>query len=337
MKTLYSYKDIVLTPDYSEVRSRSDLDVGVHFLGRKFKSVAMPANMMCTIDFDMAVNLSEDEYFYVLHRFYTRSRVLDWIRRNQELRTISISVGVKTDDYHFIDEIVNSGLRVDYITIDIAFGHSILMRQMLEYIKIVLPDVKVIAGNISTRKAANALKAWGADAVKIGLSMGKSCTTYNCTGVGSPMFSAVYEAYNNRDINDDPYRNNDVLNIPIIADGQVREVGDICKALVAGATMVMIGSEFAKCEDSPAKDVKRLEDPTAGIYSYHKEFFGSASKKTKGHSDHIEGTTVLLPMRSETYAEYFDLINEGVSSCMSYAGVKDTEHMTLMAFSHHLN
>ena len=76
------------------------------------------------------------------------------------------------------------------------------------------------------------LKSWGADAVKVGLSMGKSCTTYNCTGVGTPMFSTV--------------ANLSYLNVPVIADGQIREVGDVCKALVAGADMVMIGSEFAK-------------------------------------------------------------------------------------------
>ena len=271
MNTAYSYDNIVLTPKYSEIKSRSKLDASVEFLGKKFKSVAIPANMKCTIDFKKAQELSEAEYFYVLHRFYDYDDIYDWVKDNQDLKTISISVGVNEKDYELVNDLFVNKLRVDYITIDVAHGHHILVKEMIEHIKnhSFKNDAKIIAGNIGTTYAAMDLKSWGADAVKVGLSMGKSCTTYNCTGVGTPMFSTV--------------ANLSYLNVPVIADGQIREVGDVCKALVAGADMVMIGSEFAKCKDSPAKTVENK-----------KEFYGSASSTNKGHDGYVEGKTVYL-------------------------------------------
>ncbi len=147
--------------------------------------------------------------------------------------------------------------------------------------------------------------------------MGKSCTTYNCTGVGTPMFSAVYHMCH------DDEETYEAPRIPIIADGQVREVGDICKALVAGATMVMVGSEFAKCSDSPAETIDNC-----------KVFFGSASSFNKGSDSYVEGQKVLLEQRSETYIKYLKRINEGVQSCMSYAGVDNLNGLKDMRFGY---
>jgi GMP reductase len=310
MNKAYSYDNIVLTPKYSEVRSRSNLDTSVDFLGKKFKSVAMPANMKCTIDFTKAEELSEAGYFYVLHRFYDYDHIYDWVKNNQDLKTISISIGVNEKDYELVNDLFVNKLRVDYITIDVAHGHHVLVKEMIEHIKNhnFKNDAKIIAGNIGTTYAARDLKSWGADAVKVGLSMGKSCTTYNCTGVGTPMFSTV--------------ANLSYLNIPVIADGQIREVGDICKALVAGGDMVMIGSEFAKCSDSPAKTVENK-----------KEFYGSASSTNKGHDGYVEGKTVYLEMRDESYEQYLNRINQGIQSCMSYAGVDNIDKLHLMEYS----
>ena len=321
----YSYKDIVLQPAYSEVESRSSLDVSVEFLGKTFESVAIPANMKCTINFKKARELSEAGYFYVLHRFYDYEDILDWMIKNQEIETISISIGVNKKDYDFIDKIIEKDVGVDFITIDVAHGHHILVKKMITYIRDKL-KVKLIAGNVGTYEAAQDLYEWGADAVKIGLSMGKSCTTYNCTGVGTPMFSAVENIAEGK-----AFEGGD--SIPIIADGQIREVGDVCKALVAGANMVMIGSEFAKCEDSPA-DI--IGGPAMGNID-KKVFYGSASSTNKGHDGYVEGQTVYMDMRNETYIQYFERINQGIQSCMSYAGIDDITSLINMEYQIHTN
>jgi GMP reductase len=87
---MYSYKDIVLQPEYSEVISRKNVNCKPVFLGKEFNSVAMPANMKCTIDFNKAIDLSEKGYFYILHRFYNFIEIIDWLVCNQDLPTISI-------------------------------------------------------------------------------------------------------------------------------------------------------------------------------------------------------------------------------------------------------
>tara|TARA_R110000868_G_scaffold81071_7_gene229791 strand:+ start:88 stop:1107 length:1020 start_codon:yes stop_codon:yes gene_type:complete len=338
MNTAYSYKDIVLHPSYSEIRSRSSLDASVEFLGKTFKSAAIPANMKCTINFKKAKELSEAGYFYVLHRFYDYEDILDWMVENKDMKTISISVGVNTKDRDFIDRIVEKKVNVDFITIDVAHGHHVLVKNMITYINNKL-KVNIIAGNVGTYQAAKDLYDWGADAVKIGLSMGKSCTTYNCTGVGTPMFSAVSSIAKQKFSKYVVHKQGGIagqykdISIPVIADGQIREVGDVCKALVAGADMVMIGSEFAKCQDSPA-DI--IGGPAVGNTN-KKVFYGSASSTNKGHEGYVEGQTVYMDMRNETYLQYFDRINQGVQSCMSYAGVNKITSLTSMEFSIHTN
>ena len=281
--------------------------------------------MKCTIDFKKARELSEAGYFYVLHRFYDYEDILDWMIENKDIKTISISVGVNEKDRDFIDKIVEKDVSVDFITIDVAHGHHVLVKNMITYIKDRL-NVKIIAGNVGTYDAATDLYEWGADAVKVGLSMGKSCTTYNCTGVGTPMFSTVENIANAKFFSWE-------TTIPIIADGQIREVGDVCKALVAGANMVMIGSEFAKCEDSPA-DI--IGGPAMGNVD-KKVFYGSASSTNKGHDGYVEGQTVYMDMRNETYIQYFNRINQGIQSCMSYAGVNDITSLVNMEYQIHTN
>ena len=338
MNTFYSYKDIVLQPAYSEIQSRSSLDASVKFLGKTFESAAIPANMKCTIDFKKARELSEGGYFYVLHRFYDYNEILDWMIENKDMKTISISVGVNKKDRDFIDKIAVKGVGVDFITIDVAHGHHVLVKNMITYINNKL-RVNVIAGNVGTWEAAKDLYDWGADAVKIGLSMGKSCTTYNCTGVGTPMFSAVSSIAKQKFSKYIVHKQGGLageykdVSIPIIADGQIREVGDVCKALVAGANMVMIGSEFAKCEDSPA-DI--IGGPAMGNTN-KKVFYGSASSTNKGHDGYVEGQTVYMDMRNETYAQYFNRINQGIQSCMSYAGVNKISLLSGMDYAVHTN
>ena len=338
MNTFYSYKDIVLQPAYSEIRSRSSLDASVKFLGKTFESAAIPANMKCTIDFNKAKELSQAGYFYVLHRFYDYDEILDWMIENKDMETISISVGVNKKDRDFIDKIVEKNVSVDFITIDVAHGHHVLVKNMITYINNKL-SVNVIAGNVGTYQAAKDLYDWGADAVKIGLSMGKSCTTYNCTGVGTPMFSAVSSIAKQKFSKYVVHKQGGLageykdITIPVIADGQIREVGDVCKALVAGADMVMIGSEFAKCEDSPA-DI--IGGPAMGNTN-KKVFYGSASSTNKGHEGYVEGQTVYMDMRNETYVQYFNRINQGVQSCMSYAGVDDINSLVDMEYQIHTN
>jgi GMP reductase len=302
MKQMLSYKDVVLLPSYSEIRSRDNVNTEVDFLGFKFKSPALPANMACCIDFKSAELLGLNGYFYILHRFYDYyNQILPWLARSQGQFPLSISVGIKQNDLDFLKQLSESAFQIDFVTIDVAHGHHILVKETCEFFHKLnwKYKPKLIVGNFGSSEGVNSAIEWGADAVKVGLSMGAACTTYNSTGVGTPMYSIVNEIHLDCDF-------------PIIADGQIREIGDIAKAIHAGANMVMIGSMFASCEDSPAE---------FNFYKTHKLFYGSASSKNKGYSKYVEGKESYIECNKLKILEFHQKIEEGLRSSMSYAGV----------------
>ena len=303
---MLSYKDVVLLPNYSEIKSRDDVNTAINFLGFNFKSPVVPSNMACCIDFKTAEVLGKSGYFYILHRFYDYyTQVTPWLARVQGLFPLSISIGVKDIDFNFLEDLSNSALKVDFITIDVAHGHHILVKNICNHFHSLNWKTenkpKLIVGNFGSSKGVEDAIEWGADAVKVGLSMGAACTTYNSTGVGTPMYSIVNEIFNDID-----------CDIPIIADGQIREIGDVAKSLHAGAKMVMIGSMFAACEDSPAE---------FNFYKTHKLFYGSASSKNKGYDKYVEGKESLIECNKLSILDLNKKIEQGLRSTMSYAGV----------------
>jgi GMP reductase len=311
MMQMLSYKDVVLLPSYSKIKSRDDVNTFIDFLGYNFKSPVIPANMSCCIDFKIAETLAKSGYFYILHRFYDYyNQIIPWLARSQGLFPLSISIGVKQNDIDFLQHLSESAFKIDFITIDVAHGHHVLVKNICEHFKSLnwKYKPKLIVGNFGSSEGVEDAIKWGADAVKIGLSMGAACTTYNSTGVGTPMYSVVQEISLDCDI-------------PIIADGQIREIGDVAKAINAGAQMVMIGSMFASCNDSPAE---------FNFYKTHKLFYGSASSKNKGYDKYVEGKESKIECNNLNILELHEKIEQGLRSTMSYAGVDDIYSLTKM-------
>jgi GMP reductase len=320
-KPYFSYDQIRLIPEYFAGTNRNG-DTSVKLGKHTFKLPIIPANMACCIDNDIAARLSDGGYFYIMHRF---GNTLDFIKNANliNLDCISISVGVKPKDYELINKLVvtSSTMHVDFITVDIAHGHSLLGIEMIKHIRNKLPNVFIIAGNVCTRRGVTDLAYAGADAVKVGIAQGGACTTHGKTGFGLPMFTCVQDAT----------IDNYVSPIPVIADGGIRTNGDITKALVAGGTMVMAGSIFAALKNSPAK---LIEIGTKTIIhelgwhddhtntKYFKEYYGSASADN-GNTKHIEGTKILLPLDDRTYLQKMEEIDQDLRSAISYAGGRD--------------
>jgi GMP reductase len=292
------YSDICLIPNYSECMYRADGDPSVKLFGKKFLLPVIPANMKSVIDMHTCEWMSSHGFFYIMHRF-DRDLAED-IANAQEWDNISFSIGVKAEGKMAVQKISKRNHRVDYLTIDIAHGYSLRMKRMIEYIKNYLPDTKIIAGNVASENAVRELASWGADIVKVGIGQGSPCTTKDKTGFTMPMFTCVQNCSNE-------------TTIPIIADGGIRCNGDVAKALVAGATMVMAGSMFAACTDSPASLIN-----INGIN--HKAYFGSASAENKGHNNNIEGKLNNIPNNGMTYGEKLNEITQDLQSSISYAG-----------------
>ena len=297
---LFSYDDICLQPKYSTLESRSDADTSVDFLGFKFALPVVPANMTDVISLNNAMMLAEGGYFYIMHRFGNATQ--EAIDSCLDSTLLSISIGVKDEDKKFIEKLV---LTPSFITIDTAHSHHKNVADMLKYLHTAFDPSheerpKFIAGNVATADGYKFLCDSGADAVKVGIGGGSICTTRYKTGFHVPTAYSVWEC-----------RQASQYDIPIIADGGLKQFGDVAKALVLGADMVMSGRWFAECIDSPAK-----------IEHGKKIYRGSTSYEAKGHNNHVEGQTIEIE-RACTYKERLLELKQAIQSSVSYGGGRD--------------
>ena len=303
---VFDYEDIQLIPNKCIVNSRSECDTSVTLGKHTFRMPVVPANMQTIVDEKIATFLAENNYFYIMHRFDEAGRI-PFIRKMQAQNLIaSISVGVKEGEYAFVEELAAQNLVPDYITIDIAHGHSNSVINMIQHIKKHLPDTFVIAGNVGTPEAVRELENAGADATKVGIGPGKVCITKIKTGFGTGGWQLAALRWCAK-----------AARKPIIADGGIRTHGDIAKSVRFGATMVMIGSLFAGHEESPG-DTK-VED---GVV--YKEYFGSASEFQKGEKKNVEGKKIWIPYKGSLKDTLVEM-QQDLQSSISYAGGKDLE------------
>lgn len=298
---IFDYEDIQLIPNKCIVESRSECDTSVKLGKHTFRLPVVPANMQTIIDEELAERLAEQNYFYIMHRFQPEKR-LDFVKRMQEKGLFSsISIGVKPEEFAFVQELKTAGLVPDYITIDIAHGHSNKVIEMIQYIKQELPDSFVIAGNVGTPEAVRELENAGADATKVGIGPGKVCITKLKTGFGTGGWQLSAVRWCSK-----------AATKPIIADGGIRDHGDIAKSIRFGATFVMIGSLFAGHIESPGKDVEIDGKP-------YKEYFGSASEHQKGERKNVEGKKIYIPSKGSIHDTLIEM-EQDLQSAVSYAG-----------------
>ncbi len=297
---IFDYDNILLLPRKCRVESRSECDASVELGGRTFRLPVVPANMKTVLDEKICKFLAQHGYFYVMHRFDIDNVAFTKAMQSQGLYA-SISLGVKQADYDVVDRFVADDICPEYITIDIAHGHSDSVKLMIEYIKRKLPESFVIAGNVATPEAVIDLENWGADATKGGIGPGKVCITKLKTGfcTGGWQLSAVK-------------RCSRVATKPIIADGGIREHGDLAKSIRFGASMIMVGSLLAGHEESPGATV----EVDGHLY---KEYYGSASDTNKGEYKHVEGKRILEPIKGKL-AETLIEMQQDIQSSISYSG-----------------
>ena len=212
------------------------------------------------------------------------------------------------------------GKDVDLIVVDAAHGHS---KNVIETVRQIRKqyDIDIIAGNVATGAATRELIEAGADAIRVGIGPGAICTTRIVSGVGVPQITAIMDCVNVADAHD----------IPVIADGGIRNSGDITKALAAGASAVMLGSLFAGLEESPGKTViykgRRFKE-YRGMGSLGAMVVGGGERygqKTKQAQKMVpEGVEGRVPYRG-TLAEYVYQLVGGLRAGMGYCGTQNIE------------
>jgi GMP reductase len=297
---IFDYDNILLLPRKCRVDSRSECDAGVDFGPKRFRIPVVPANMKTVVSESICIWLAQNGYFYVMHRFDLDN--VAFVRDMTERGLYaSISLGVKKPDYETVDRLVATGLTPQYVTIDIAHGHADSVKNMIAYLREKIPTTFIIAGNVATPEAVIDLENWGADATKVGIGPGKVCITKLKTGFGTGGWQLSALKWCAR-----------VATKPIIADGGIRDHGDIAKSIRFGATMVMIGSLFAGHQESPGQTV----EVDGKLY---KEYYGSASDFNKGEYKHVEGKRILEPIKGKL-ADTLIEMEQDVQSSISYSG-----------------
>jgi IMP dehydrogenase len=228
-------------------------------------------------------------------------------------RPLCAAVGVKGDYLERAQELVKNGCNV--LLIDVAHGHHMLVKKAIKELKNGLGNiVEIIGGSIATKRASRELCEWGADGIRVGVGNGSLCETRIRTGVGLPSITSILDCVSVCDN----------FGVPVIADGGIRNVGDACKSLGAGADCFMLGSLLSGTKETPGSIEKKGKWPNEQLF---KKYRGSASldsKKSRGENKNVEGNSKIVPYKGKIKRIIND-IRDGINSSCSYVGASNLE------------
>ena len=229
------------------------------------------------------------------------------------------AIGITKDVLDRSAAIIDAG--VDVLVLDSAHGHSANIMNCVRKVKERFPDIQLIAGNVATAEATEALIKAGADCVKVGIGPGSICTTRVVAGIGVPQVSAVLQCA----------EMGDKYGIPVIADGGIKYSGDIVKAIAAGARVVMMGSMLAGCEEAPG-DMEVYQGRQFKVY----RGMGSLGAMQKGSKDRYfqtnnkklvpEGVEGRVPYRGAVSETIYQMMG-GLRSGMGYCGAHNIQEL----------
>ena len=314
-----TFDDVLLVPRHSEISSRRNTELKTKITKNFHCDLPIiTANMDTVTGPAMACKMAELGALGSLHRFATIEEQVNMVKEIQKhhdqhgIKTpIAASIGVKEEGMQRGDALVDAGVKI--ITLDIAHGDSIMMMEVLEYMKKKHPEVDIIAGNVATGEATKRLIDAGADAIKCGIGPGSMCTTRIITGHGVPQLTAIAMCV----------REARKHGIPVIADGGIKNSGDMVKALCAGADSIMIGSLVSGTMETPGE-----------IKGGKKLYRGMASKSAqvswRGELPQgmaAEGEASYIACKGSV-GEVIEELSGGIRSGMTYLGAATLGEMS---------
>lgn len=318
------FKDVLIRPKRSTIRSRADVDLSRHF-HFKYAKKTLPedvipiisANMDTIGTFEMAIALSEHKLLTAIHKHYSVEEWLVFGKNHPDvLPYVIASCGMMEDDIIRLRQILDACPAVPAICLDVANGYS---EHFVEFVKTVrekFPDHIIMAGNVVTGEMVEQLILNGADIIKVGIGPGSVCTTRRQTGVGYPQLSAVLECADAAH----------GLKGHIISDGGCTCPGDVSKGFGAGADFVMLGGMFAGHDQSGGELIERDGKK-------YKIFYGmSSTTAMKKHAGGVanyrssEGKTVEVPYRGNVHDTVKDILG-GVRSTCTYVGAEKLKEL----------
>ncbi len=318
-KEAITYDDMLLVPQYSDITSRSEVDIGSRLGHRELKIPIIASPMDTVSEHNMAIAMYRAGGMAVLHRYNTIAEQASMAQKVTKVTSwsgqVAAAVGVTGDYIERSEALVAAG--IDVLCIDVAHGHHILVKKALETLRNEYGnDIYIIAGNVCTLEGINDVADWGANAVRCNIGGGSICSTRLVTGHGLPGLQTIFDcARTDRDVK-------------IIADGGIKTSGDIVKALAAGADFVMCGSLLAGTTESPGNIVQLPDNNRV------KEYRGMASKDAqldwRNKSSTPEGVSSYIPFKGSVLDILSDL-RGGIKSGLSYSGARTLSELRCKA------
>lgn len=323
------FKDVLIRPKRSTLKSRSEVNLERTFVMRNAKNPdgtpvvwegvpIFAANMDTVGTFEMAIELSHHKVLTAIHKFYSQD---DWsafaIEHPEVLPWISASMGSSSEDFKRMQQLLEEVPDIQMIMIDVANGYTEVFVDMVRQVRKEFPSKILICGNVVTGEMVEELILSGADCCKIGIGPGSACSTRVKTGCGYPQLSAIIECADSAH----------GLGGLIISDGGCKVPGDLAKAFGAGADFVMLGGMLAGHEESGGRTIE-IDG------KQFKEFYGMSSKTAmeKYHGGVAEyraseGKTVQIPYRGPVRGTILEILG-GIRSACTYVGAQKLKELS---------
>ena len=309
MKEALTYDDVLLTPQFSDIRSRSEVHLTSALDDNLVLQLPIISSPMDTVtESEMAFMMDSLGALGVIHRYNSIEEQAGLVAEvvNAGADNVGAAVGVSGDYFERAQTLVENGANI--ICVDVAHGHNILMKETLGVLKKSFGEaVHIMAGNVATLEGINDLAQWGADSIRCNIGGGSICSTRIQTGHGLPGLQTIIDCAKTEH------------DVAIIADGGIRTAGDIVKALAAGADFVMLGSLLAGTDEAPGEVVAFPNNVMK------KRYRGMASKEAqmewRGNYSSNEGITTFIDHKGSVVDILQDL-RGGVLSGLSYSGCR---------------
>ena len=316
LETLLTFDDILLLPQYSDIKSRSEVTLSSEIsegIELRVPIIASPMDTVCGTR--MSQKMSEFGGLGIIHRYNSIDKQATMVSEASEggIKTVGAAIGITGDYLERARELVSAGASV--LCLDVAHGDHLLMHVALHNLKDKYGHiVHLMAGNVATYTGAFALAQFGAHSIRVGIGGGSICSTRIQTGHGVPTLASIIDCTRIKDKFPD---------IKIIADGGIKNSGDIVKALAVGADFVMVGSLLAGTTEAPGDVIHQMDKKL-------KSYRGMASKDAqmdwRGNVSSLEGVTTVIPYKGPVINILQELEN-GIRSGLSYSGARNLKDL----------
>ena len=315
MKQAYSFDDVLLIPKYSDIKSRSEVNLSSDLGKYKFNLPIISSPMDTVTGPAMAAAMYKLGGLGIIHRYNSiKAQAKDvYSAYGSGAKNVGAAIGM-TDDYlQRAMAVVDCGANI--LCIDVAHGHHAAMEECIISLieKFREQGVHIMAGNVATLAGFDSLASFGVDSVRVGIGGGSICSTRIVTGHGVPTLQSVFDCAQTTH-----------TGTKIIADGGIRTTGDMVKALAAGADFIMAGSMLAGTSETPGDVFTRANGKKYKVYRGMASH--DAQTNWRGKSSTPEGISTTVPYRGDLTTSLQD-ISGGLRSGLSYSGCRDIKEL----------